>query len=50
MFSCDLMERHLVTVETVVTRARTMLMPEEFRDFVEPYLSRGFLEAKRNEN
>lgn len=46
IFSCDLMERHLATVETVVTRARTMLTPEEYRDFVEPYLSREYLRGK----
>lgn len=44
-FPCDLMNRHLATVETVVTKAREMLTPEEYRDFVEPYLSRGFLKG-----
>lgn len=43
IFSCDLMERHLATVESIVSKAREMLTPEEYRDFVEPYLSRGFL-------
>ena len=46
VFPCELMERHLATVETVVTKARTMLTPEEYRDFVEPYLSREFLSGK----
>lgn len=46
IFPCDLMERHLATVETVVTRARKILTPEEYGDFVEPYLIRGFLEGR----
>jgi len=41
IFPCDLMERHLATIETVVAKAREVLTPEEFRDFVEPYLIRG---------
>ncbi len=47
-FPCDLMERHLASVETVVPECRSSCSPEEFRDFIEPYLCREFLESEKN--
>jgi hypothetical protein len=45
-FPCELMERHLAPVETVISKAREILTPEEYQNFVEPYLSREFLSGK----
>lgn len=42
-FPCELIEKHLRSVETVVPKAQEMLAPEEYRDFIEPYLCRSFL-------
>lgn len=44
-FPCDLMERHLASVETVAPGCRDTLNQEEFRDFIEPYLCREYLDA-----
>lgn len=43
-FPCDLMKQHLESVEKVIPGCRDSCSPEEFRDFVEPYLCRAFLE------
>lgn len=46
MFPCELMERHLASVESVLKKAREILTGEEYRDFIEPYLSREFLSGR----
>ena len=46
-FPCDLMEKHLASVETVAPGCRDSCSPGEFRDFIEPYLCRTFLETSR---
>jgi len=48
-FPCDLMDKHLASVETVVPGCQDTLSPEEFQDFIEPYLCREFLETSRNQ-
>lgn len=50
-FSCDLMERHLLSVEPVPPKAREILTPSEFNEFIDPYLYREFLSgsAKRRQ-
>jgi hypothetical protein len=47
VFLCDLMERHLASIETVVPGCRGTLSPEEFKDFIESYLCREFLEDQQ---
>lgn len=44
-FPCDLIGKHIASVETAVPRARETLTDEEFRLFVDPYLCREFLTA-----
>lgn len=46
-FPCDLIERHMASVETVVPECRKTLTDQEFKDFIEPYLCRNYLEEKR---
>ncbi len=46
MFPCELMERHLASVESVLKKAREILTGVEYRDFIEPYLSREFLSGR----
>jgi hypothetical protein len=43
-YPCDLIEKHLDSVESVTPGCRVSCTQEEFRDFVEPYLCRNFLE------
>jgi hypothetical protein len=43
IFPCELMERHLASVESVLGRAREILTPKDYEDFVEPYLCREFM-------
>lgn len=43
-FPCDLIERHLKSVESVAPGCLNTLAPDEFKDFVEPYLCREYLE------
>ncbi|HWQ63475.1 MAG TPA: DUF3795 domain-containing protein [Methanospirillum sp.] len=43
-FPCDLIECHLTSVETVAPGCRNTLAPDEFKDFIEPYLCREYLE------
>lgn len=40
------MERHFASVESVLGRACEILTGEEYRDFIEPYLSREYLWAE----
>nr|WP_321350485.1 DUF3795 domain-containing protein [uncultured Methanoregula sp.] len=42
-FPCELIEKHLQSVETVVPKAKEILSSAEYRNFVEPYLCREFL-------
>jgi hypothetical protein len=45
-FPFEMIERHFASDKSVISKAREMLMPEEYQDFVEPYLSREFLSGK----
>jgi hypothetical protein len=49
VFPCDLMERHLASVGTVIQESHDTLSPEEFQDFIVPYLCREFLEKSRDQ-
>ncbi|MFA6332726.1 MAG: DUF3795 domain-containing protein [Methanoregula sp.] len=44
-FPCDLIEKHMASVETAVPRAREIMTADEFPRFVDPYLCREFLNA-----
>lgn len=46
IFPCELMERHFASVESVLKKAREILTGEEYRDFIEPYLSREYLSGR----
>jgi len=46
-FPCELMEKHMISVETVYQECRNSCSPDELRDFIEPYLCRKFLESAR---
>jgi hypothetical protein len=48
-FPCDLMNKHLASVETVVPGCQGTLSPEEFQDFIEPYLCRDFLKTSKEQ-
>lgn len=44
-FPCDLIEKHIASVESVAPGCQKTLAPDEFKDFIKPYLCRGFLET-----
>lgn len=46
IFPCGLMERHLASVESVLKKAREILTPKDYEDFIEPYLSREYLSGR----
>lgn len=46
IFPCELMERHFASVESVLKKAREILIPKDYEDFVEPYLSREYLSGR----
>ncbi|WP_181391718.1 DUF3795 domain-containing protein [Methanospirillum lacunae] len=42
-FPCDRIEQHMASVESVAPGCRDTLTPDEFKDFIEPYLCREFM-------
>ncbi|MDO9326642.1 MAG: DUF3795 domain-containing protein [Methanoregula sp.] len=46
-FPCGLIEKHLASVEIILPKARETLSPEEYKDFVGPYLCRAFLDSTK---
>lgn len=47
-FPCDLMESHLSSVEKAEPVRNGEVTDEEFRDFIDPYLCRKFLDTVQN--
>lgn len=43
-FPCNLIEKHLASVETVAPAEKDKVSSEEFKEFIEPYLCREFLD------
>ncbi|WP_319579282.1 DUF3795 domain-containing protein [uncultured Methanospirillum sp.] len=48
-FPCSLIERHLGSVESVAPGCVSTLTPDEFKDFIEPYLCREYLKTGTNQ-
>ncbi|MFA5331980.1 MAG: DUF3795 domain-containing protein [Methanoregula sp.] len=44
-FPCDLIEKHMASVENAVPRAREIMTGDEFHQYVDPYLCREFMSA-----